>query len=183
MTNQDQLPADVAPLLSELRWLVEDARRSAAVAVNASLTMLYWRIGQRIRTEVLGEARAAYGEGIVALLSRELAADYGRGFEEKNLRRMVQFAEVYPTEEFVVSLIRQLTWTHFLGLLPLKEPAARDFYAQMCQLERWSVRTLRERVGSMLFERTALSAQPEELIRQELLAVRSQSIRSDCACK
>jgi len=85
---------------------------------------------------------------------------------------MVQFAEQYPGEQIVVSLVRHLTWTHVLVLLPLKEPLARDFYTQMCSLERWSVRTLRERVSSMLFERTALSRQPAELIVTELAALR-----------
>ncbi|MET3493761.1 PDDEXK nuclease domain-containing protein [Variovorax boronicumulans] len=155
-------------LLTDLRHLIEQARHAAAAAVNAGLTLMYWRIGQRIRTEVLGGRRAGYGEEIVVSLSRQLASDYGRGFEEKNLRRMVQFAEVFPSEEMVVPLIRHLSWTHFLALLPVKDPLAREFYAQMCQLEGWSVRTLRERVGSLLYERTALSRQPEALIRQEL---------------
>ncbi|MGJ7613180.1 MULTISPECIES: PDDEXK nuclease domain-containing protein [unclassified Variovorax] len=157
-----------APLLADLRQLIEQARRTAAAAVNAGLTLAYWRIGHRIRTEVLGGQRAGYGEEIVATLSRQLAADYGRGFEEKNLRRMMQFAELFPSEEIVVSLIRHLSWTHLLVLLPVKDALARDFYSQMCQLEGWSVRTLRERVNSLLYERTALSHQPEALIRQEL---------------
>lgn len=155
-------------LLGDIQQLIVEARHTAAVAVNAGLTLLYWRIGQRIRTEVLGGERAAYGGEIVATLSRQLVADHGRGFEEKNLRRMMQFAEVFPEEAIVVSLIRQLSWTHFLVLLPLKDPLAREFYARMCGIERWSVRTLRDRVDSMLFERTALSRQPEDLIRQEL---------------
>ena len=164
-------PAPLSPspaLLTDLRVLIDQARQAAAVAVNAGLTLLYWRIGQRIRTEVLGGARANYGATVMASLAQQLAADYGRGFEEKNLRRMVQFAEVFPDEQIVVSLIRQLSWTHFLVLLPLKDPLAREFYAQMCSLERWSVRTLRERVGSLLFERTAVSRQPEQFIRHEL---------------
>ena len=168
------LAGEMPGLLADLRQLIEEARRAAAVAVNAGLTLLYWPVGQRIRTEVLSGQRAAYGAEIVATLSRQLVADYGRGFEEKSLRRMVQFAEVYPDEAIVVSLIRQLSWTHFLVLLPIKDPLARDFYAQMCSIERWSVRTLRERVDSMLFERTALSKKPDELIRLELDALRDQ---------
>ncbi len=165
---------DPARLLADLREVIDQARQAAAVAVNAGLSLMYWRIGQRIRTEVLAGQRAGYGEEIVATLSRQLVADYGRGFEEKNLRRMLQFAGVYPDEHIVVSLMRHLSWTHFLVLLPLKEPLARDFYAQMCSIERWSVRTLRERVDSMLFERTALSKKPDDLIRLELDALRAQ---------
>ena len=169
------------PLLTDLRQLIEQARQTAAAAVNAGLTLMYWRIGQRIRTEVLGGQRAGYGEEIVVSLSRQLASDYGRGFEEKNLRRMVQFAEVFPSEEIVVPLMRHLSWTHFLTLLPVKDPLARDFYAQMCQLEGWSVRTLRERVGSLLYERTALSRQPEALIRQELGELKNQEAPTEPA--
>lgn len=160
--------ASAPQLLGEIRQLIEQSRNQLATVVNSALTMLYWHIGQRIRTEVLQGERATYGEQIISALSRQLEAEYGRGFAEKNLRRMVQFAELYQDEQIVVSLIRQLSWTHVLVLLPLKEPLARDFYAHMCSQERWSVRTLRERVNSMLFERTALSRQPSELIATEL---------------
>lgn len=167
-------PSDAPGLLADLRLLIEQSRRAAVATVNASLTLMYWRIGQRLQTEVLAGQRAGYGEEIVATLSRQLVADYGRGFEEKNLRRMVQFATLFASEEIVVTLSRQLSWSHFLALLPLKNPLARDFYAQMCSIEHWSVRTLRERVDSMLFERTALSSKPEELIRLELDALRTE---------
>ena len=166
-------PQTAAPqLLGDIRQLIETSRANLAATVNSALTLLYWHIGQRIRSEVLQGERAAYGGKVVVALARQLEADYGRGFAEKNLRRMVQFAEQYPDEQIVVSLIRHLSWTHVLVLLPLKEPLARDFYAQMCGLERWSVRTLRERVDSMLFERTALSRQPAELIATELDTLR-----------
>ncbi|KAG1225318.1 hypothetical protein G6F68_019950 [Rhizopus microsporus] len=81
---------------------------------------------------------------------------------------MVQFAVAFPDEKIVVSLIRQLSWTHFIALIPLKDPLQRDFYAQIASADRWSVRTLRERIGSMLYDRTALSRQPDRLVAQEL---------------
>ena len=84
-------------------------------------------------------------------------SDYGGSFSEKNLRRMVQFAVTFPDEQIVVSLIRQLSWTHVIALIPLKDPLQREYYAQMCSIENWSVRTLRERITSMLYERTARS--------------------------
>jgi hypothetical protein len=165
---------DAAGLLADLRGLIEQSRQAAAAAVNAGLTLMYWRIGARIRHEVLGGERARYGGEIVATLSRQLVADYGRGFEEKNLRRMVQFAEAFADEGKVVTLSRHLSWSHFLVLLPLKDPLAREFYAQMCSLDHWSVRTLRDRVDSMLFERTALSRKPDELTRLELDALHAK---------
>jgi predicted nuclease of restriction endonuclease-like (RecB) superfamily len=165
---------DASGLLSDLRQLIEQARQAATVAVNAGLTLMYWHIGQRIRTEVLAGQRASYGEEIVSTVSRQLTVDYGRSFSAKSLRHMMRFSEVYPSVEIVSTLSRQLAWSHFLELIYLKDPLARDFYAEMCGIERWSVRTLRERVDSMLFERTALSKKPDELIRLELDALRAQ---------
>jgi predicted nuclease of restriction endonuclease-like (RecB) superfamily len=165
-------PGDSKDLLNEIRSLIEEARRQTAAAVNVGLTSLYWRIGNRILREVLGSERATYGEKIVATLSRQLVADFGRGFEQKNLHRMMQFAEAFPEEEIVATLWRQLSWSHFRELLPLDKPHQRDFYAEMCRVEGWSVRTLHERINSMLYERTALSKRPDELVREELAALR-----------
>jgi len=161
-------------LLEDIRALIVEARRQAASALNVGLTLLYWRVGNRIHLEVLGSQRAAYGEQIVVTLSRQLAREYGRGYSEKNLRRMVQFAEAFPAEPIVATLSRQLSWSHFRTLLPLKQPSQREFYAEMSRIEGWSVRTLQERIDSMLYERTALSRQPEALIRQELAALRTR---------
>ncbi len=167
-------PSPAAPkaLLGDIRALIETSRQRAASAVNAELTLLFWRIGQRIHTEVLAGQRAEYGEEILPSLAKQLVRDYGRSFADKNLRRMVQFAATYPQEPIVVTLSRQLSWSHFVALLPLKDPLQRDYYAQMASTERWSVRTLRERIESMLYERTALSQKPEETITQELAALR-----------
>lgn len=157
-----------AALLGEIRALIESARQRSVAAVNSELTLLFWRVGQRIHTEVLAGERAGYGQEIVATLAAQLARDYGRGFAEKNLRRMMQFAAAFSDEPIVVTLSRQLSWSHFVALLPLKDPLQREYYAQMCCAERWSVRTLRGRIDSMLYERTALSRQPNALIAKEL---------------
>lgn len=154
--------------ITEIRNLVADAKHQVTVAVNATLTHLYWQIGQRINQEILGGERAQYGQQIVASLARQLSEEFGRGYSEKQLRRMMQFAEVFPDAQIVASLTRQLSWTHFTQLIPVKDPLQREFYAQMCRIERWSVRELASRMDSMLYQRTALSKQPETLIRQEL---------------
>jgi predicted nuclease of restriction endonuclease-like (RecB) superfamily len=161
-------------VLTDLRRLIEEARREASVAVNAGMTLLYWRVGRRVREEVLSGERGSYGEKIVASVARALEADHGRAFSEKNLRRMMQFYDVFPDEPIVVSLIRQLTWTHFLALIPVKDPLAREFYAEMCRAERWNVRTLRAKVQGMLFERTALSRKPESLAKKEVARLRDE---------
>jgi len=161
-------------LIADIRKLIETARQHVAVTVNAGLTILYWQIGNRICQDILKQKRAEYGKEIVATLSRQLTNDYGNNFNEKNLRRMIQFAEVFPDKEIVVSLIRQLSWTHFIALIPLKDDLQRDFYAEMCRIERWSVRTLRKKIDGMLYERTAISKKPEELVKKELSALREE---------
>ena len=165
-------PAAPPALLGDIRALIEASRQRVASAVNAELTLLFWRIGQRIHTEVLAGQRAGYGYEILPTLAAQLVRDYGRSFADKNLRRMVQFAATFSDEPIVVTLSRQLSWSHFVALLPLKDPLQRDYYVQMASAERWSVRTLRERIDSMLYERTALSKKPDETITQELAAMR-----------
>ena len=161
-------------LVADVRSMIADAREAVAQTVNAGMTLLYWRIGRRIQSDVLRNQRAEYGKEIVSTLSRQLVEEFGNGFSEKSLRRMVQFAEVFPDGEIVVSLIRHLSWTHILALIPLKQPLQRDFYAEMCRVERWSVRTLRTKIGSMLYERTAISKKPEEVAKAELAALRGE---------
>src|SRR5450830_1773689 len=166
-------PADLPDgLLVDLTRLIDGARQRAVAAVNSALTLLYWSVGQRIHAHVLAGQRAEYGQEVLPKLAFQLVRDYGQSFSEKNLRRRVQFASQLGDEKIVVSLIRQLSWTHFIALLPLKDPLQREFYAQMASTERWSVRTLRERIDSMLYERTALSQQPDVLIAQELATLR-----------
>jgi len=155
-------------LLEEIKALIESARQRATSSVNFELTMLFWRIGHCIHVEVLTGGRANYGEQIVPRLATQLARVYGRSFNEKNLRRMLQFATSFPNEPIVVTLSRQLSWSHFIALLPLKDHLQREYYAKMCCAERWSVRTLRGRIDSMLYERTVLSRKSDALIAHEL---------------
>jgi predicted nuclease of restriction endonuclease-like (RecB) superfamily len=160
-------------LVDELKSLIESSRACVAQTVNSTLTMLYWKIGHRINQDVLQNKRAGYGKQVVTLIAADLVMAYGDSFSEKNLRRMMQFAEVFADERIVVSAIRQLSWTHFVALIPIKSALEREFYAEMCRIERWSVKTLRDKIAGMLFERTAISKKPEELIQMELEALRS----------
>ena len=168
-------PGESRDLLNEIRSLIEDARRQTAAAVNVGLTALYWQIGSRILLEVLGnervDLRRADCRHAVATIGSRLLAEV---LKEKNLHRMMQFAEAFLDEAIVATLWRQLSWSHFRELLPLGKPHQREFYAEMCRIEGWSVRTLHERIESMLYERTALSKQPDELVKQELAVLRSR---------
>jgi predicted nuclease of restriction endonuclease-like (RecB) superfamily len=161
-----------ARLLEDLRGLIRSTRAGVASTVNAALVVLYWEVGRRIRTEVLKSERATYGDEICSTLSNELIVDFGKGFSRPNLTRMIRFAEVFPDREVVAVLARQLGWSHFVEIIYLKDPLQRDFYAEMCRIERWSVRTLRAKIGGMLFERTALSKKPDLLIEQDLAKLR-----------
>lgn len=163
-------------LLSDLRKLIHEARYGVARAVNSAQAMLYWNIGRRISLEILDNQRAAYGEQIVSTLSKQLVEEFGRGFSKPNLSRMMRFAEVFPDTKIVATLSQQLSWSHFVEIIPLDDPLKRDFYSEMCRIERWSIRTLRSKIGGMLFERTALSRKPEELAVKELDALREKDL-------
>lgn len=173
MMKKNEEDIVVSNFYKDVRCLIEEARHTVASTVNAAITMLYWQIGKRVNEEILKGKRAEYGKEIIVSLSRQLVLEYGNNFSGKNLRRMIQFADVYPSREIIVSLIRHLSWTHFIALIPLKEPLQREFYTEMCRVERWSVRTLRKKIDSMLYERTAISRKPEELAKHELAELRS----------
>lgn len=161
-------------LLTDIRQLIESARQQTAHAVNAALVGMYWHIGRRIRQDVLANTRAEYGKEILQTLSEELTAEYGRGFTRSNISRMMRLAEVFPDERIVAALSQQLSWSHFAELIPLDDPLKRDFYAEMCRVERWSVRTLRHKIGHLLYERTAVSKKPVDLIEQDITALRDE---------
>ena len=152
--------------------MIEQARTDVARSVNSSLVLLYWKVGRRIRTDILKSKRAEYGEEILPTVSAKLAADYGEGFSKRNLARMISFAEAFPDDKILPTLSAKLGWSHFVEILPLRDDLQRDFYTEMCRLEGWSVRTLRHKIDGMLFERTALSKKPAELAKQELAALR-----------
>ena len=154
-------------LFEKIKNLIEQTKQNVAISVNSSLTIMYWEIGNKINQDILKNQRAEYGKEIVVTLSRQLQDNFGKGFDEKNLRRMMQFANAIEKQK-VVTLSRQLSWSHFLALLPLQDNLKIEFYAQMSIVQNWGVRTLRERIDSMLYERTALSKQPDELIKYEL---------------
>lgn len=161
-------------LLADVREMILAARQSVAQTTNATLTMLYWQIGRRVRQDILQEKRAEYGERIVSTLGTQLTQEFGRGFGTRNMFRMIRFTEVFPDIKIVSALRTQLGWTHFRHIIALDDPLKRDFYAEMCRIERWSTRTLDRKIGGMLFERTALSRKPAKLAAMELKQLREE---------
>jgi len=158
----------VLNLFKDISQLVDSAKIRVAHYANSSLVLLYWQIGQRIYREILKEERAEYGEGIIKQLASQLNISYGRGFNARALFRMVRFAKYFSEEKIVVTLSPLLSWSHFVELIALDDVLKRQFYADMCRLEHWSVRDLRKKIDGMLYERTAISQQPRTVIQEDL---------------
>lgn len=162
-------------LVKDILQLIANARIRVAAVASAGIAILYWHIGERINREVLGNQRAEYGKQIVSTLATQLKQEYGGNeYSERNLRRMMQFATLFPDVEIVSTVSTQLSWSHFIEVLPLKNDLQREFYLTMAAEEHWGIRTLRAKIDGMLFERTAISNKPEELIRSELASLRNE---------
>lgn len=158
------LPENYKQTYDNIVKLIETAKRKVFETVNFETLYLFWHIGQELKENILNGQKAEYGKFIVKNLSKELEFRYGRSYEKSSVFRMIQFYEEFSDFEKVATLSQQLTWSHFKELLPVKDKLKRDFYAVLCKNEGWSVRTLRERKKSMLYERTAISKRPENCI-------------------
>ncbi len=155
-------------LFHDIQDLIESAKRHVAKEFNLTYVLLNWHIGLRINQAILNNDRAEYGKQIVDNLSKQLQHQYGQGYDKTALSRMIKFAKLYPDENIVATLSQQLSWSHVVKLITIPDPIKRDFYAEMCQLEQWDVRTFNKKISGLLYERTALSKKPEKLIKKEL---------------
>jgi predicted nuclease of restriction endonuclease-like (RecB) superfamily len=168
----------IQPLVGDIKTLIAESRQQLVVAVNSAMSMLYWSIGKRINDEVLQNQRAEYGKEIVVSVARQLEVEYGKGWGEKQLRQCMKLAETFPEKEIVYTLCRQLSWSHIRLVMFMDEALKRQFYIEMCTLEKWSVRTFQERINSMLFERTAISKKPELTIQNDLDQLKNEKLLS-----
>jgi predicted nuclease of restriction endonuclease-like (RecB) superfamily len=144
-------------LLAELSQLIEQSQMQVAITANSTVTLLFWQVGNRINNHILQNKRADYGKQIVSTVSTQLKNRYGRNFELRNVRRMMQFAEQFADTEIVVNLSRQLSWSHFVELLPLKNQEAKLFYAQTSLQQGLGIRELRDQISNKTFERTSIA--------------------------
>ncbi|GAB1449110.1 PDDEXK nuclease domain-containing protein [Bacteroidota bacterium] len=159
----------ISDIYSDICNLVENARRQVASTTNKTLTLLYWQIGNRINSDVLVHQRAAYGKQIVSQLAAKLQQQFGkRGFQERNIRRMMQFAELFPDLQIVSQAATKLSWSHFIELIPIQESLQREFYLTMALIENWGRDTLRSKIDSMLYERSLISGKAEQIVKSEL---------------
>lgn len=160
--NNSRIVATVSrqSLIQDLRQIIEQARVHVAATANYELTMMYWRIGERINREVLDNKHAEYGKQIVPQVATQLQEEYGKkGFEARSIRRMMQFAQEFPDQQIVSQAATQLTWSHFVEVLPLKDDLQREFYITLAASERWGRNRLRKEIYGMLFERPPYSRQ------------------------
>lgn len=164
----DKIEKSFAPLVSEIKQLIEGSRQRVSITINSEITLLYWNIGKHIRKFLLTKGRADYGKEILPTVSAKLVTAYGKGFSERNLANMIKFNELFPDEAILQTVSAKLSWSHFVELMGIKDSIQREFYYSLCIYEKWSVRQLGEKIDSMLFERTLMSVQPEENIRKEL---------------
>ncbi|MCC5946082.1 MAG: DUF1016 family protein, partial [Bernardetiaceae bacterium] len=144
-------------LFKDIAQIIEQGKKEVTAQINSALTLTYWYIGDKINDYILGNKRAEYGKEIVAPVAHQLVEKFGKSFELKNLYRMMQFAEIFPDIEIVVTLSRQLSWSHFVVLLPIKNEAKRTFYAQKIATEKWSVRQTRYQISRKAFERKEIA--------------------------
>lgn len=155
--SNDIIKNNEQKLLDRLSELVELSKHKIASQANSVLTMLFWQIGKDINDFVLGNQRAEYGKQIMSAVSTHLTEKYGNNFELRNLRRMRQFAEQFTNIEIVSTLSTQLSWSHFVELLPIKKTDAKLFYAQKSAEGNWGVRELRNQKEKKLYERTIVA--------------------------
>ena len=144
-------------LFEEISAMIERTKRTIYMQANRESVLLFWNIGRRVNDDILQNKRADYGKQIVVSLSQQLTEKYGRSFEEKNLRRMRQFAEQFMDEEIIVTLSRQLSWSHFLALIPLKTIDAKMYYANVSLNGCLGVRDLRKMISRKAYERKEIA--------------------------
>lgn len=155
-------------LLDSIIGLIDETHHFVAKTVNQELTLLYWKIGKTINEEILKNDRADYGKKIIPSLSEALSKRYGVGFNKRNLQSFIKLNAVIEDYTILHTVCAKLSWSHIRNIIYIEDNIKREFYIQMSIHERWSVRTLQERIDSMLFERTAISKKPDETIINDL---------------
>lgn len=159
-------------LFNDVCGIINDTRNKLAVYINTSVCLTRWKVGIRIKEDILSDSRAEYGKKIIKQLSALLTKEYGTGWGFQTLQHCVRAAYTFSEDEIMYATRMQLTWTHLRSLMCVKDSLARQFYMEMCAVEHWDTRTFDHQIDTQLYERTAISRRPEELIRKELASVR-----------
>ena len=162
-------------LYNDVCEIIDRARVRVATYVNTEVCLTNWYVGKRIKEDVLFNRRAEYGKKVLRRLSVRLIGKYGNGWGYEKLKHCVRSAYLFSEEEFGYAVSTQLTWTHLRELMGVKDPLARQFYIEMARIEHWDTRTLADKIDKRLYERTAISRKPEELIKRELEQVKQSN--------
>jgi predicted nuclease of restriction endonuclease-like (RecB) superfamily len=175
-----ELNTNESPLYKDVCGIIEQARSRVAVTVNMETCMMNWRIGSRIKEDVLNNQRAEYGKQVVKALSLKLTEKFGTGWGYEKLKHCVRSAYLFSESDIRYAVSTQLTWTHLRSLMAIEDETKRSFYMEMCRIEHWDTRTLEEKIDKLFYELTAISKRPEEIIREELQKVKgSNSLTPD----
>ncbi|MDO5341840.1 MAG: PDDEXK nuclease domain-containing protein [Bacteroidia bacterium] len=175
VTSQNE---ETKVLYSDVCQIISDARTRLATYANAEVCMTNYYVGRRIKEDVLYNKRADYGQKVVRNLVERLTNDFGKGWGYEKLKQCIRIAECFTEEEIRYACVpnsnwvhacTQLTWSHIRILTTVKDSLARQFYMEMCMIENWSVKILIQKIDNQLFEQTALSKKPNEIIRKELM--------------
>lgn len=175
MDENIQIQFEENALYSDVCHIIDDVRTRVATYINSEICMTNWHIGKRIKEDVLYNQRAEYGQQIVKKLAARLTEKYGSGWSDRKLLHCIRAAYTFSEDEIVYAVRIQLTWTHIRSLMFIKDPLARSFYLEMCRIEHWDTRTLVNKIDKQLYERTAISRKPEEVIKEELAKVKESN--------
>ena len=163
-------------LFNDLCGIIDDVRGRIATYVNTGVCLTNWSVGKRIKEDVLYNQRADYGKQVLQNVSKQLVNKYGAGWGYEKLKHCVRSAYLFTEDEILYATRTQLNWTHIRILMGVSDPLARQFYLEMAHIERWSTRILEDKIDGQLYERTAISRRPEEVIKQELQKVRETHV-------
>ena len=152
---------DINFIYTEIRGLINKSRNRVYSVVNIEMLNLYWNIGKIIIDMQDGKDRAVYGDAMLEKLSELLTYEFGKGFSIQNLRKMRQFYKCFPIRS---SLLSELSWSHYLELIRIKDEFKRNFYMNECVNSNWSVRELNRQINSLLYERLTVSESKEKVL-------------------
>jgi len=146
---------------ADIKAILEQARSKARSAVNLAMVEAYWLIGRRIiQEEQQGQRKAQYGTRLMEDLSIALTADFGKGFSYANLYNFRQFYRVFPDQEILYTLCRELSWSHLRLIIRADSPQAIEYYCREAREQNWTVRQLERHIRTKDYQRL-LSSQGE----------------------
>jgi len=152
-------------LVTDIQNILHTARTKSYAAVNFAMVEAYWQIGRRIvEEEQQGKGRADYGIFLIKDLARQLTVEFGKGLDERELRRMRQFYQVFPIRD---SLSPELTWTHYRLIMRVENPKAREYYLKEAAEQNWSVRVLDRNIHTLYYERLLASQDKKSALAKE----------------